>query len=91
MTTWKALRKELNITPEDEAIIELEKDLIRSMVKIREEQGLSQKELAEKCNVKQPAIARMEKSAHSPQVDSLLKVLVSMGYTLQIVPMKETR
>ena len=85
----KELRKELNITPDDEAIIELEKELIRSMVKIREEQGLSQKELAEKCNFKQPTIARMEKNTHSPQVDSLLKVLVSMGYTLQIVPMKE--
>ena len=88
MTTWKEFRKELNISEEEEKVIEMEKELIRSMVEIREEQGLSQAELAKECNVKQPTIARMEKNAHSPQVDSLLRVLAPLGYTLQIVPMK---
>ena len=46
MSNWKDVRKELNITSEDEYLIELEKDLIRTMVKLREEQGLSQAELA---------------------------------------------
>ena len=88
MSTWKEVRKELSLTEEDKRIIELEKELIRSMVTIREEQGLSQADMARKCNVKQPAIARMEKNTHSPQVDSLLRVLTPLGYTLQIVPMK---
>ena len=88
MSTWKEVRKELSLTEEDKRIIELEKELIRSMVAIREEQGLSQADMARKCNVKQPAIARMEKNTHSPQVDSLLRVLTPLGYTLQIVPMK---
>ena len=89
MSNWKEFRKELNITPEEEKIIELEKDLLRTMVTIREEQGLSQSELADKCNVKQPVIARMEKAVHSPQIDSLLKVLVPLGYKLAIVPIKK--
>ena len=89
MSTWKEFRKELNITDEEEKVIEMEKELIRSMVAIREEQGLSQAELAKKCNVKQPTIARMEKDAHSPQIDSLLRILAPLGYTLQIVPMKQ--
>ena len=88
MSTWKEIRKELDISKEDERIIEMEKELIRSMVAIREEQGLSQAEIANMCNVKQPAIARMEKNAHSPQLDSLLRVLTPLGYTLQIVPLK---
>lgn len=88
MSTWKEVRKELSLTEEDKRIIELEKELIRSMVAIREEQGLSQADMARRCNVKQPAIARMEKNTHSPQVDSLLRVLTPLGYTLQIVPMK---
>ena len=37
MTTWKELRKELYLTEEDENIIELEKELIRTMVEIRKE------------------------------------------------------
>jgi ribosome-binding protein aMBF1 (putative translation factor) len=89
MSNWKEFRQELNLSPEEEKIIELEKDLLRTMVTIREEQGLSQSELADKCNVKQPVIARMEKAVHSPQVDSLLKVLVPLGYKLAIVPIKK--
>jgi len=88
MTTWKTLREELKLTKEDEKIIELEKNLIKTMVQIREEKGLTQMQLAEMCDVKQPVIARMESSTHSPQVDSLLRVLVPLGYTLQIVPIQ---
>ncbi len=86
MSDWKKFREELNISPEDESVIELEKELIRAMVQLREENGLSQAELAAKCNVKQPVIARMEKAVHSPQISSLLKILVPLGYKLQIVP-----
>lgn len=86
MTTWKKLKNDLSISPEDINAIELEKDLIRTMVSIREEKGLTQSQLAEMCNVKQPVIARMESSVHSPQIDSLLKILTPLGYTLQIVP-----
>lgn len=85
--TWKTVRSELNISKEDEMIIALEEDLIRTMVKIREEQGLSQAQLAKMCNMKQPVIARMETAVHSPQIDSLLKVLVPLGYTLKIEPL----
>lgn len=88
MSTWKELRNELNITPEEESIVQLEKELIKAMVKIREEQGMSQAEVAAKCNLKQPVIARMEKAVHSPQIDSILKVLVPLGYKLQIVPLE---
>lgn len=86
MTTWKELKNELTLSQEDQNAIALEKDLIRTMVTIREEKGLTQSQLAELCNVKQPVIARMESSVHSPQIDSLLKILTPMGYTLKIVP-----
>lgn len=88
MTTWKTLREELNLTEEDEKVIALEKKLIETMVQIREEKGLTQSQLAKLCDVKQPLIARMESSTHSPQIDSLLRILVPLGYTLQIVPIQ---
>lgn len=91
MTTWKELKNDLSKNQKDISAIELEKDLIRTMVAIREEKGLTQSQLAEICNVKQPVIARLESSVHSPQIDSLLKILVPLGYTLQIVPMGEKR
>lgn len=87
-TTWKDLRSELNLSVEDEKIIEIEKEIIKTLVDIRERRGLTQAQLAEICEVKQPVIARMEKAVHSPRIDSLLKVLTPLGYTLQIVPME---
>lgn len=88
-STWKEFRKELNLSEEDERIIELEKELIRTMVSIREEQGVTQTELSKRCGIRQPMLARMEKNIHSPQIDSLLRVLTPLGYTLQIVPLKK--
>ncbi len=89
MVTWKNVRQELELTAEDENLIEMEKDLIRTMVEIRESKGLTQAQLAKECGVKQPTIARLEKSVHSPQLDSLLRILMPLGYTLQIVPLKK--
>ncbi len=86
MSTWRELKSDLSFSQEDINAIELEKDLIRTMIQIREEKGLTQTQLAEICNVKQPVIARMESSVHSPQIDSLLRILTPLGYTLQIVP-----
>ncbi|MDD3219152.1 MAG: helix-turn-helix transcriptional regulator [Lachnospiraceae bacterium] len=85
---WEDIEQELDIDEEDEIMIEFEMDLIRTMVKLRENQGLSQKKLAELCGMKQPTLAKIEKRKHSPQVNSLLKVLRPLGYTLQIVPIK---
>lgn len=89
MPTWKKLKNDFDLSQEELNAIELEKDLIRTMIHIREEKGLTQSQLAEMCNVKQPIIARMESSVHSPQIDSLLRILTPLGYTLQIVPIEK--
>lgn len=91
VTTWEELRDELHLDSDDEQAIEFEKELIRTMIQIREQQGLTQAKMAELCKMKQPMIARMEKAVHSPRLDSLLKVLVPLGYTLQIVPIKKEK
>ena len=90
MKTWEEVRAELHLTKEDECAIELEKELLRTMAEAREKAGFTQSQLAELCGVKQPLIARMESGTHSPQVDSLLKVLIPLGYKLKIVPIDET-
>ena len=89
MVRWEELRSELNLTQEDEAQIEFEKELIETMIRIREEQGLTQAQLAEKCDMKQSMIARFEKLTHSPRIDTMLDILTQLGYTLKIVPIEE--
>ena len=90
MSTWKDLRATLDLTPEEEEIINLEKSLIRAVVEAREKSGLTQKQLSELCGVKQPVIARLESAAHSPQINSIIKILKPLGYTLTVVETQDT-
>lgn len=84
--TWEELEKEL-FTPEEIAASNLRVALIGELIKARQEKGISQKRLEELSGVKQPIIARMEKGSTSPQIDTILKVLVPLGKTLAIVPL----
>ena len=86
--TWEELQKEL-FTPEEIAASNLRVALIGELIKARQERGISQKKLEELSGVKQPIIARMEKGATSPQIDTILKVLAPLGKTLAIVPLKK--
>ena len=85
--TWKQIREGLALSEEEERVIELEKNLIKTLVQIREEKELTQAQLADICEVSQRVIARRETAVHSPQLNSLLKILVPLGYTLEIVPL----
>ncbi len=85
-TNWKEFRKSLNLTAADEEAIRLEKELVMALVHAREEKGLTQQQLAEACGIPQPVLSRLEKSVHSPQVDTIIKVLKPLGYTLAVVP-----
>ena len=64
--------------------------IITALVQARQEQGISQRQLAEMSDVKQPQIARMERGDANPQLETLLKVLAPLGMTLAIVPMQRT-
>lgn len=74
------------VSDEQKMRIDLQVELMKKMIEVRERQGLSQKQLAEKCGINQSAIARMEKMNNVPQVNTLLKLLAPLGYKLDIVP-----
>ena len=86
--TWDELRQEL-FTTEQIAASDLRVAMMIELVNARQERGISQKKLEELSGVRQPIIARMEKGYTSPQLDTVLKVLVPLGKTLAIVPLGE--
>ena len=85
--SWEDVEREL-FTPEEIAESHLRAAIIGELVKARQEQGISQKQLEEISGVKQPVIARMERGHTSPQLDTLLKVLAPLGKTLAVVPLE---
>lgn len=86
-SSWKEFEKEL-FTPEEIAESDLRVSFIGEMIRARQEKGISQKKLEELSGVKQPVIARMETGSTSPQLDTILKILIPLGKTLAIVPLE---
>ncbi len=89
--TWEDVKKRLDFTPEQEAEIQLEEDLIEATIEARKKSNLSQRELSKKTGIKQPAIARIESRSRSPQASTLIKLLYPMGYTIRVVPLKKDK
>lgn len=83
------LNDEERVTEAEREKINFEVSLIGKMIEAREKKGLSQRNLAKICGVKQPAIARIESRKTTPQVDTLLKMLIPLGYTLKVVPLSK--
>lgn len=72
-------------------LLEQEYHIISELVKLREEQQVSQKKLSEMVEMSQPSLARLESKRISPGIDTLLKLFAPLGYTLEVVPIKEKR
>jgi ribosome-binding protein aMBF1 (putative translation factor) len=90
-TTFDDLWNDPNLlTQAEKDEIQLKIDLVGKLIEAREQKGISQKRLAEMSGLKQPAIARLERMQATPQIDTLFRVLRPLGYTLAIVPEKES-
>jgi len=76
------------LTPSEKGEIDFIVGLIGKFIEAREAKGLTQKELAESAGIKQSAVARLERMQAIPQIDTLFKLLLPLGYTLEIAPLK---
>lgn len=88
--SWKDVKKKLEISPEQAEEIKLEEEIIEATIEARKKCNLTQRELSKKSGIKQPVIARIEKYANSPQTNTLIKLLYPMGYTIKVVPLKNS-
>ena len=60
--------------------------LIDQLIAIRKQRGMTQRDLAAAANLAQPAIARLERKATTPQLHTVLKVLDALDQKLTVVP-----
>ena len=70
-------------------LLEQEYHIISELVRIRGELSMSQKRLSELVEMSQPSLARLESKRISPGIDTMLKLLAPLGYTLEVVPISE--
>ena len=88
---WEDIEKDFNFTPEEDAQMELELNLIKQTIQARKNANLTQRELSEKSGIKQPSIAKIERLEHSPQATTLIRLLYPLGYTIKVVPLDEKK
>ena len=89
-TTFDDLWNDKNFLNEEEkARIRLEVAFIGKIIEAREKKKITQKKLAELTGLKQSAIARLENTKATPQLDTIFKILRPLGYTLAIVPVEQ--
>lgn len=83
-SSWKNTRNKI-FTKDEIRESDLRVSIIEEFVKVRNEKGLTQKQLEEKSGISQPVIARLERGTTSPQLDTVVKLLATMGKKLEIV------
>jgi len=77
-SSWDDFEKR-TFTQEEIMESDLRVALISELIRARNDQGITQKQLEEASGVKQPVIARMEKGTTDPQLMTILKILRPLG------------
>ncbi len=76
--------EELNKYQEQEKrILDIEEELLSELAHLRQEKKLSQRDLCDIINLKQPALAKIEKRKNSPQLSTLVKILDALDYHIE--------
>lgn len=73
----------------DAYLRELEYDVIRQVVEARKSQHLSQRVVGERAGIIRETVAKIENNLNSPQINTLIKLLEPIGFTLGVVPLKQ--
>jgi predicted XRE-type DNA-binding protein len=78
---WKfgTAKEFLQLTPDEEAYIEMKLALAEALEKKRKERHLTQKQLAEVLKTSQPRVAMIEKGDASVTLDLVVRALLALG------------
>ena len=75
----------------EKRIMDLEYNLICDFIKLRNELGISQQQMANEAGVVREMIAVIKNKKKHPQINTLIKILEPFGYTLSITKIKEEK
>lgn len=67
----------------------LEQEFVDSFINLRKTRRLTQQKMADDAGVIRETVARIENRITSPQINTLLKILEPLGYTVKITKIKK--
>ena len=75
----------------EDKLKELEYDFVQDFIKLRQDNHLTQEAMANQSGVIRLTITRIENLITSPQINTLIKILEPVGYTVKIVPIDKKK
>lgn len=90
LLVWDDEMEQELFTPDQIAENDLISAVCIELIEARNKSGISQRKLAEMSGLKQPVIARLESGYVVPRLDTLLRLLLPLGKTLAVVPLKKS-
>ena len=75
----------------EKLLSDLEYEFVCDFIKLRKDNKLSQREMGEKSQTIREMIAKIENHLVSPQLNTLIKLLEPLGYTVKIVKIKKEK
>lgn len=69
---------------DEKRVMDLEYDLVCDFIKLRNELGVTQEQMAKDSGVVREMISVIENGKKHPQINTLIKLLEPYGYTLSI-------
>ena len=87
MSEWKEFREELMQDPDVKAAYDAhaaDRELARAIIRQRMEQKITQQELAERMQVPQGNISRLESGSRTPTLETLRRAATVLGVPLEI-------
>ena len=58
--------------------------LVNNLIRVRKENNISQKELADLCGLQQSNISRIESKKYYPSIDEINRIFSKLGYKINI-------
>lgn len=74
---------------QEQTLMELEYEFVKDFIRLRKDSHLSQQKMADNANVIRETIARIENCMTSPQINTIIKILKPLGYTIKIVKIND--
>ena len=85
MANAQELFNALGLSKEEQIENELKAKVISALLDARKEQGITQAEWEEISGISQPMIARIERDKVDPQISTIIRLLLPLGKTLDVV------
>ena len=86
--TWNEFKKELDIPRDQEEEIRLEQELMEAFIETKKRLNLSQEGLSKLIGIKPEKLEKIQMQGIQTRIDTLIKILYPMGYTIRIVPLE---